>query len=132
MKIRLGFVSNSSSTSYVIALARNYKATKEQIQKFADEIANWKNEEYTFEQADEQIKTTVEALCSAQGKCMWLDEAPVEYLGEFISMLEDDYILGTVDVSSEAGQVTNILADGNREKVMAKVKKMMESLNEDS
>ncbi len=130
MKIRLGFVSNSSSTSYVIALARNYKATKEQIQKFADGIANWEDEEYSFEQADEQIKTIVEALCSTEGKCMWLEDSPVQYLDEFIDMLEDDYILGTVDVSSEAGQVTNVLADGNREKVAAKVKKMMESLDE--
>ena len=47
-------------------------------------------------------------------------------------MLEDDYILGTIDVSSEAGQVTNILADGNKEKVAAKVKKMMEAINEDT
>ncbi len=132
MKIRLGFVSNSSSTSYVIALARNYQATKEQIQKFADGIANWEGEEYTFEDADKQIKTTVEALCSTEGKCMWLDDSPVQYLEEFIGMLDDDYILGTIDVSSDAGQVTNILADGNREKVARKVKKMMEALDEDS
>lgn len=130
MKIRQGFVSNSSSSSYIIALARNYKATKEQIQKFADEIADWEDEDYSFEQADEQIKTTVEALCSTEGKNMWFEDSPVQYLGEFIDMLEDDYILGTIDGSSGSGQVTNILADGNREKVTAKVKKIMEALDE--
>lgn len=132
MKIRLGFVSNSSSTSYVIALARNYKATKEQIQKFTDRIANWEDEEYTSEQADKQIKTIVDALCSTAGKCIWIEDSPVQYLDEFINILEDDYILGKIDVSSEAGQVTNILADGNREKVAAKIKKMMEAIDEDS
>ena len=76
MKIRQGFVSNSSRTSYVIALARNYKATKEQIQKFADGIAKWEDEEYTFEQADKQIKIIVEALCSIAGKCIWEEESP--------------------------------------------------------
>lgn len=41
MKIRQGFVSNSSSSSFVIALPKDYKISDEDIEKIRNEIENY-------------------------------------------------------------------------------------------
>ena len=40
MKIRNGFVSNSSSSSFVIALPKSYKLSEEELEEIRDEIEN--------------------------------------------------------------------------------------------
>ena len=130
MKIRLGFVSNSSSTSYVIALTRDFKTTQDKVQKFMDLCDEWANVEITsLEQADEVIGRIVEALCSQS--YIWLEESSVENLSEFINVFGDEIIIGAVDVSSESGSVSNIMADSCKEETMKKLKKLVETKNED-
>jgi len=133
MKIRAGFVSNSSSTSYVIALTRDFKVTQDHIQRFTDEIKSYKDEDYTIEQATNQIGLTIEALCSVAGREMWEEHSPVQYLGEFINIFRSDFIiLAMFDCSSEDGKIINILAGGLGDERVAKLKAIMENLNEDS
>ena len=129
MKIRAGFVSNSSSTSYVIALTRDFKTSQAKVQAFMDECDPYANLEITsLEQADECIGRIVEALCSHDQ--IWMTESLVENVYEFINIFGDDIIITTMDGGPDDSQVCNIFADGRKDEMMTKLKKLVESQNE--
>jgi hypothetical protein len=131
MKIRAGFVSNSSSTSYVIAVTRNFKTDQAGMQKFLDAcISEWDDNEITdLEQADKKIGEIVEALCSHEQ--IWNTEAPVSHISEFVDTFKDDIVLFAIDGGPEDGKVLNAMADSCKEKTIAKIAKLlMESQNE--
>ena len=132
MKIRTGFVSNSSSTSYVVALTRDFVASPEKIQKFLGSYRDWEDEDITDEQGVELIGKVVEALCSSRE--IWIDDYndKLDGLDTFLSVFGDEISVASMDVSSEAGIVTNIFADRNKEKSMEILKKVMGLQNEDS
>jgi len=129
MKIRAGFVSNSSSTSYVIALTRDFKTTQAKMQRFMDECDEYTDVEITnLKQADECIGRIVESLCSNSE--IWIDDSPVENLYEFITVFDDDITITSLDGGPEESKVCNIFADSCKDKTILKLKKITESQNE--
>ena len=101
MKIRNGFVSNSSSSSFVILLPDSFDIESVDFEEFSDP--------YGDNSTPENIKKAFNQL--KRDKCIWEEE-------DFnaVSALEkilDPYIIGEVDTSSDGGQI--VLAD--KEKV---------------
>ena len=125
MKIRMGFVSNSSSTSYVIALTRDFKATPEQLEKFIDECKGYEEDAVamTPEQATETITNIVEALCET-GSWSWCDSYDInesderlEHLHPFRWACGDSFDISEVDGGHGSNFLHNILADDIKEKM---------------
>jgi hypothetical protein len=131
MKIRSGFVSNSSSTSYVIAVTRNFKTDQAGMQKFLDECSRWSDDDEitNLEQADKKIGEIIEALCSHEQ--IWTCEAPCSHISEFVDAFKDEIQISSLDGGPDDGKVLNILADNCKDKTMTKLKKLMETQNED-
>jgi len=117
MKIRLGFVSNSSSTSFVIALTRDFKATPEQLEKFIKECQEYNYEEdakgkaMTSEQATKTIAEIVEELCK-NGEWSWCDgDIEIENFHPFMWACGDSVEICAVDGGHGCDSLANILAD---------------------
>jgi len=122
MKIRLGFVSNSSSTSYVIALTRDFRATPEQLEKFIKECQEYNYEEETEgaamspEQATEAISKIVEELCSC-GEWSWYDgDIEIDNFSPFMWACSDSFEICAVDGGHGCDSLANILADDLKDK----------------
>jgi hypothetical protein len=129
MKIRSGFVSNSSSTSYVIAVTRNFKTDQAGMQRFLDTCNEWSDYEIKdLEQADAKMGEIIDALCSNEE--IWTCEAPVPYISEFVDTFKDDIVLFAIDGGPDDGKVLNAFADSCKDKTIDKLKKIMESQNE--
>lgn len=132
MKIRLGFVSNSSSTSYVIAVTRNFQVTKEKAQLFLDECTKdsyyASNDVKDIESAIKKIKEVLEAFCTHEE--IWEEEAPIDSIYEFITVFREEVVLIEMESGPEDGRVMNILADKCGNKNFKRIKKLMEQTNE--
>jgi len=125
MKIRLGFVSNSSSTSYVIALTRDFKATPEQLEKFISECQEYNYEEdaegvamtpMTPEQAAKAISEIVEEICKC-GEWSWYDgDIEIDNFTPFMYACSDDFEICAVDGGHGCDSLVNILADDLKDK----------------
>ncbi len=117
MKIRLGFVSNSSSTSYVIALTRDFKATPEQLDKFIEECGDF-DTKLTPDQATKSIGEIVEALCSS-GEWSWYDgDISIDNFHPFLWAFGDSFEICAVDGGHGCDSLANILADDLRDKTI--------------
>ncbi len=118
MKIRLGFVSNSSSTSYVIALTRDFRATPEQLDKFIEECGDVENIKLTPEQATKSIGKIVEALCS-RGDWSWVDfDIGIDNFHPFMWACGDSIKISEADAGHGCDFLHNILADDLRDKTI--------------
>jgi hypothetical protein len=94
MKIRNGFVSNSSSSSFIVLLPEN----------FVLDLSGYDFENSGYEATEEEVKKMFAQLLS--NKNIWEEE------GDAVGILEnvlDDYVVATLDTSSEGGQI--VLAD---------------------
>lgn len=111
MKLRNGFVSNSSSSSYVVLLPENFNVNEIDLTKF-DFEDDWRSE---GEEIDfEGIKNTLNELIN--DKEIWQEGTPNYYN---VLQIVDDYVIAQVYVSSEGGTIS--LAD--RGKVMSIITK---------
>lgn len=119
MKIRTGFVSNSSSTSFVIALTRDFRATPEQLEKFIDECKGYEEDAVamTPEQATKAIEGIVEELCKV-GDWSWSDGYDIsnesenmEHFHNFRYTCGDSFQIGESDGGHGCDFLHNILAD---------------------
>lgn len=128
MKIRLGFVSNSSSTSYVIALTRDFKPTPEQLDKFIEDCGDL-DTKLTPEQAIKSINKIVEALCS-RGEWSWVDyNIEIDNFSPFMWACEDSFLISEIDGGHGCDSLANILADDLKEKTLKFITK--DDKNED-
>jgi hypothetical protein len=98
MKTRVGFVSNSSSTSFVMLFPDDFKFNK-------DDISNDLLDEYEIDIND--VEEAVNDLLSSEN----ISEYNCNAYNIIISSYKK-YIIGSVDVSSDTGEV--ILADKNQ------------------
>lgn len=125
MKIRLGFVSNSSSTSYVIALTRDYKFSDDQISRILSDYNSGVNytDQILEEDILEHIKIAINELCS--NSCVYTEMAN-PLISTIYGIIKKD-----IDISeggTEAGDTyINILSDANEENFQ----KIMETHSED-
>lgn len=125
MKIRLGFVSNSSSTSYVIAVSRDFEATPEQLAKFIDECKDYDDNSsaMSVDQAKETIATIINAICEI-GSWSWCDSYDIsesderlEHFHPFRWACGDSFDISEVDGGHGSNFLHNILADDIKEKM---------------
>lgn len=132
----MGFVSNSSSTSFVIALTRDFKATPEQLEKFIDECKGYEEDAVamTPEKATETITGIVEELCKV-GDWSWCDsydiEGQVENMENFHNFrftCGDSFIISEADGGHGCDFMHNILADDLKDKTL----ELMKEKNEDT
>ena len=98
MKIRNGFVSNSSSSSFVILLPENFKL----------DLSDVDFEDYEVEEKD--VQDAFDNLL--RDKEIWDEEYGEE--NEVLGDALEDYIVATIDTSPEGGQL--ILADPKKVK----------------
>ncbi len=132
MKIRKGFVSNSSSTSYVIAVTRNFKPSPDKMQEFLDRCNQYSKSDMVvdIESAEKQIEAIVEDLCNRSQ--IWQDhDEPAEHMSDFVDIFEDEVQLFAIDSGSEDGKFLNVLADSCKDETMKKLTKLMKAQNED-
>jgi hypothetical protein len=101
------------------------------MQKFLDACNQWSDDDEVMdlETADKVVGEIVEFLCTNEE--VWTSEGvPVRNLSEFVDAFEDEIVLFTIDGGPEDGKVLNALADSCKDKTMDKLKKIMESQNE--
>ncbi len=128
MKIRIGFVSNSFSTSYVIALARDFKTTQAKMQEFIDSCNKYEREEknmLTLERADKVVEEIVEALCSQA--IIWDEhDSPPEYTYNFVRTFGDEIGVVNIDGGPEDGKYVNLFADECKDKHIKMFERIMQ------
>ncbi len=98
MKIRTGFVSNSSSSSYVVLLPQGFEAT-----------------------VDEELKPLVNSLIT-DGE-LWMEQVAEDYddgydLYDALVEKVEQYVIATMDGASEDGKI--VLADITKVKELIK------------
>lgn len=120
MKIRLGFVSNSSSTSYIIALRRDYHFSVEEVDKILESHNKWIDEDEIIkkENAPAALHEALEALCSSDHLADWHDGdtgIPALVSG-IVYVLKDKILLTTIEGAAD-GPTTyvNIWSKPNRD-----------------
>jgi hypothetical protein len=129
MKVRSGFVSNSSSLSHVIAVTRNIKITEDHAIKFIKECQMFDEEENipkTIDEAITAMRVVVEYLCS-EGEVSYSDtfDPEVPFLMEFMEVFPE-IVISETDGSLGSSFITNILADKFKEKTLQIVNKKYE------
>ena len=134
MKIREGFVSNSSSTSYVIALTRDFKTTQAKMQEFVDRCNEWEKCEkhmMTLQKADVAVGEIVEALCGQE--VIWDEhDDPPEHCREFMSTFKQEIGVADIDGGPEDGKYMNLFADSCKDKNIEMFKRITEEQNENT
>lgn len=135
MKIRTGFVSNSSSTSYVIAVTRDFISlmTEERKQEFMKEWNYWADKKVeTIEQLEEKIKIVLDFLCEGDGR-VWTGDGEIpEGLYAIGHGLKEVLIAATDLGPADGDWWTNILADDVKEKSLEQMKLLSEIPNENT
>ncbi len=97
MKYRSGFVSNSSSSSFIVLLPENIKINMNKVE-FADEVT------------EDEIKDAIATLRT--GEAVWEEE---NYgLFSALSDVLRDYVIGSFDTGPDAGQIAMADAENIR------------------
>jgi hypothetical protein len=135
MKIRNGFVSNSSSSSFVLAVTRSFKLPKSLKE---DLVAEYEDNSYRDEEesltADEIIAIALDNLCSQ--KTIWQENAPVAVHVLLDTILRNKelrkrHVIHTIDSGPDDGMYINLLCDGEKEEFIENMKYILESNNEE-
>lgn len=135
MKIRLGFVSNSSSTSYVIALTRDFIPSEKDLLEFIDETGDlYTDKKMSVKEAKEYITNLVESLCivgdwSAYDGDWSANGSNSEYLSQFLHSFSDDIKISEADAGHGCDFLHNILADDLRDKTIKLITEENENEN---
>ena len=108
MKIRNGFVSNSSSSSFVIAITRDYVFSPEMKQKIYEQYVDVDGEEMPMEKFENVLTETVETLCRGNGE-IYEDKFSPAMQG--IVWMDKEILIKIIDVPSECGLIYNLGAD---------------------
>lgn len=123
MKIRIGLVSNSSSTSYVIAITRDFKLSDEQKQKLFENYDPYEEDQLEIEGIEELFQKTVEKLCSSSQ--VWEEDDENNFLYAIVRVLKEEIVLTSLDGAPDAGCYVNVLSDKNKDDFIAKVQKLL-------
>ncbi len=107
MKVKSDFITNSSSTSYVICLPD--KITDELLEKLFEKVIDngddeLNDEDQLLEERKDEIKNWIK--CLEAGKELWREEDPSIFDSLTKLAEEQDWIIDEKDTSSEAGQIT--------------------------
>jgi hypothetical protein len=107
MKIRQGFVSNSSSTSYTVLVDPNYTATETEVDK-----ASYDLDIHEIRRRN-SVKTVNDILdLLRKGENLWAEEYCYQKdVGEeywAVTELPGVHVLSSVNVSSDCGQLTGV------------------------
>lgn len=130
MKVRNGFVSNSSSTSHIVILSRNFKLSDEQVKEFCERYNNWGDEVLTPEQAEVRANEIIDRICSQ--KETWTcyegygEENPPAGTQIFLEVFEELIEIASMDTGPESGLCINIFADECRDKNIDKLHKIIQ------
>ena len=122
MKTRQGFVSNSSSTSFVIALSKDFKITDDIIKEFIRESGTIDESEVFAKRIKSVIKKMCEKGLIFSDPYSSKDSQFFEDLDTLIEVCPD-IVISEIDGGPESGSTyVNIFAD----KTLAKIKKMLD------
>jgi len=123
MKIRQGFVSNSSSSSFVIAVPRDFEITDDIVTKLKEEVNkySWRDDDWTEDKIREQLPKTIDELCSGDGLFADYYGPMTPELGFELAKVAD-LIIASFEGGPDEGQTVNILADDNKESTLRKIK----------
>ena len=117
MKIRNGFVSNSSSSSFVVLLPKDFES---QIGNL--DLSEYDNGDGTFGDDGEttEAKIRKELLELVRSKSLWAEESYAEYQVIEEIMRELDLIIAVVDGGPDESKIT--VADADKvQKILSKV-----------
>ena len=110
MKIRSGFVSNSSSSSFIVAVPKNYAPTRHQVDKAIVSAAcdEFIEKENYYEEIISQINVLKEG-----GEIYQYEDNDLFCILSLV-FGNDSLVLGETDCRSDSGIIVNILTDRNR------------------
>ncbi len=123
MKIRNSFVSNSSSTSYIVAVPTDFDFTKEWVEGIIIEAVKREGIENTDDEMEtvDKIRKVLESIRKLATK---YEESVREQVGGYsgISLIGDildrlGLCLSSVDAGSDAGIVVNVLSPKIKDKL---------------
>jgi hypothetical protein len=106
MKIRQGFVSNSSSSSFIVLLPKNFDPIK-----YADNIPDSEIDALDYEIDRDRVKIALKMLVTDSS--IWGDD----YIDMSIcAELLDEYIISTIDGGPDDGAIS-LVSDNQRTKI---------------
>src|SRR5574343_325072 len=102
MKIRLGFVSNSSSSSFIVYLPKNFTFFQNQIDKVIGDYCDKENEEEFITKLNDAINLI------KSGNTITEYDNPEEF-DMLDKLIDSKYIIGSFDTGSGCGKITGIV-----------------------
>lgn len=112
MKIRTGFVSNSSSSSYIVMFPDNFKIEDFNFEKYKEKINevfnDWDLDSYSKEQYQAEIERLILGLAS-DTEYIYQDGADWQF--ELLSEILEDYTIAMIDSSSDCGAIQGVNKD---------------------
>lgn len=121
MKIRNGFVSNSSSSSYIVCVPKSFEIDEKELSEWAEDMMyDYKRKLRTITNAKKCIKDNLDKL-KKSGE-LWSDKNPAFYVIQNI-LIKSDFIIE--QCSGAAGWPDSIRNVGC-DKTLEKIRKIME------